>query len=150
MAKTKRAVRVDLGDGNINITPVKAFLDVDMGYRYQGLTVLLAENDLTIDAVNPGEVIVFLNTRRDKAWILCHGPYLVYLTNLNGVTPTTLARLPRAFNADAEVNLSDEMREILEGRKLGVKKGGPLEAGKKLAHMKKVSKWVAEDEAEEA
>lgn len=107
---------------------VAAFDGVNMGKSHQGLAELAKLWHVKVDELNDGELILFLNTRRDKLKVLgSQGQVLAYVKLQDGrrLPLEAIQYIPKTFAAKGKLDLDAAITEHVKAAL--AKKGIPGE-----------------------
>ena len=79
---------------------IQCFLNVDMRNGHDGLTKLSKENGVITQKIEPGNFVVFVNSRRDKLKLFAANQVIAYLRMPAGrkIEMRVIKELPRVFN----------------------------------------------------
>jgi hypothetical protein len=94
----------------------QVFLNADCRYQIPGLTALCLKNKIRVDLMGTGQMVVFVNTKRDMLKILaCNGtpsPVLAQYRASSRIHDlvSVIQYIPQAFRQDGRLDLDEALR----------------------------------------
>lgn len=106
----------------MSVRTIQLFTDVHMGQGHDALSRMADEQGIDAYTLPAGQILMFLNKRKDKLKILGHKGLVVgYLKMPAGerIALDAIQFLPQTFGADGEINYPQALRRSLEQRLSG-------------------------------
>lgn len=95
---------------------IHVFLNSDMRNGHEGLALTARQNKIDIAQLQPGQYLVFINSKKDRLKVYAAFGVVAYLRLPSGQTLNmeSIRLIPRAFNGGINLDYDKALRETLE------------------------------------
>lgn len=94
---------------------LRCYLNSDLRCGHQGLSDLAKKDGIRVKDLAPGEMIVFVNAKRDRVKVYASSNVLAYLRLERGsIDLNTIREIPKAFQGSGKIDYDKALKETVE------------------------------------
>lgn len=93
---------------------LRVFLNADMRNQHDGLRALAKTEKINIDKLEVGEMVLFINSDKNRVKLYGSNNVLAYLKLDKGkIDMRTISLIPRAFSGSGKIDYDAALKEVL-------------------------------------